>query len=53
MTLFATGVIPTPTTGKHQYAVSADGERFLINTAVEEPTAPITLVLNWKSPDNR
>ncbi len=31
-----------------EYDVSADGQRFLINTRVEEkdPT-PITLVLNW------
>ncbi len=43
-----------------QYDVSADGQRFLINTLVEEEGAtPITLVLNWAeeleslaSPDN-
>jgi Tol biopolymer transport system component len=31
------------------YDVTADGQRFLINTAVEqkEPSAPITLVVNW------
>ncbi len=34
----------TPT----QYDVSADGQRFLINTLVEEEGAtPIVLVLNW------
>jgi hypothetical protein len=28
--------------------VSADGQRFLINTAVDQPmSAPITLVVNW------
>ncbi len=32
----------------HQYDVSADGQRFLVNTLVEEQdTTPITLVLNW------
>ena len=35
-------------TGSAQYDVSADGQRFLINTPVEEQnTTPITLVLNW------
>jgi serine/threonine protein kinase len=29
-----------------QYAVTADGERFLVNTATDT-TLPITLVLNW------
>ena len=34
--------------GPTQYDVSADGQRFLINTLVEEQdTTPITLVLNW------
>ena len=32
----------------YQYAVSADGERFLINTTPKQVTsAPITVVLNW------
>jgi serine/threonine protein kinase len=31
-----------------QYAVAPDGQRFLINTAVDEATAsPITIVTNW------
>jgi hypothetical protein len=30
------------------YDVSADGQRFLINTPKEEPSAvPITVVVNW------
>jgi hypothetical protein len=29
------------------YAVSRDGQRFLINAAVEEPNAPLTVVVNW------
>jgi hypothetical protein len=31
------------------YVVSEDGQRFLVNTLVEEPTAgsPVTLVVNW------
>jgi len=31
-----------------QYVVSRDGQRFLMNTLVEEPGAPITLLVNWK-----
>ena len=30
-----------------QYSVSRDA-RFLINQLMETPTAPITLILNWK-----
>ena len=39
----------TRTFGFHySYAVSADGQRFLINTSPEqEASAPITVVLNW------
>ena len=34
--------------GPAQYDVSADGQRFLINTLIEEKdTTPITLILNW------
>jgi Tol biopolymer transport system component len=33
---------------RHQYDVSPDGQRFLINVPVaEESSSPITLVLNW------
>jgi hypothetical protein len=32
----------------YSYAVSADGQRFLINTTPEQAAqAPITVVLNW------
>jgi hypothetical protein len=34
--------------GRQQYVVSADGQRFLMNTVVEQATAPLTVVLNWK-----
>jgi dipeptidyl aminopeptidase/acylaminoacyl peptidase len=34
--------------GRYRYDVSADGQRFLINTALQQPTsAPITVVVNW------
>jgi hypothetical protein len=32
-----------------QYDVSRDG-RFLINTVLDEGSAPITLIQNWKPP---
>ena len=35
-----------------EYVVSADGQRFLMNTIVQSPIpAPIRLVMNWKSPN--
>jgi hypothetical protein len=34
--------------GIHQYVVSSDGQRFLMNTVVGEPNPPLTVVLNWK-----
>jgi dipeptidyl aminopeptidase/acylaminoacyl peptidase len=36
------------TGGRYRYDVSADGQRFLINTALQQSTsAPITVVVNW------
>jgi serine/threonine protein kinase len=32
---------------RQQYAVSRDGQRFLVNTITEEVTSPITAILNW------
>ena len=35
---------PYPT----DYAVSADGQRFLVNTVVDQPARPaLTVILNW------
>ena len=40
---------PLPGRNKQQYAVSSDGQRFLVNLAVDEGAAsPITLIYNWK-----
>jgi serine/threonine protein kinase/Tol biopolymer transport system component len=40
---------PLPGVFKQQYAVSSDGQRFLVNLAVDEGAAsPITLIYNWK-----
>jgi hypothetical protein len=34
---------------RQQYMVSSDGQRFLMNTILEEPTRPIIVVLNWRA----
>jgi eukaryotic-like serine/threonine-protein kinase len=36
-----------------QYVVSRDGQRFLMNNVVEEPSTPITLLLNWKGESSK
>jgi hypothetical protein len=49
--LFPVRIAGGPQTGvdKQRYAVSSDGERFLVNLTVDEGTAsPITLIYNWK-----
>jgi hypothetical protein len=48
--LFATNVGSTVTPAyRQQYLVSADGQSFVMNSAVTEGTAsPITVILNWK-----
>jgi eukaryotic-like serine/threonine-protein kinase len=44
---FRAGTIPT-TSGAPPYAVTKDGERFLINTVVDKgPSATLTVVVNW------
>ncbi len=46
-TLFATRVL-TLTAFRNHYAVTADGQRFLINSTIEERgTGPINVVVNW------
>jgi hypothetical protein len=44
-TLFQTEL--TFNTLRHSYAVSADGQRFLLNTSLEAGSPPMTVVLNW------
>ena len=40
---------PVSSFNKQQYAVSPDGQRFLVNLAVDAGAAsPITLIYNWK-----
>ena len=39
---------PVPAIQRHQYIVSLDGQRFLMNVTTEQQfTTPITLILNW------
>jgi Tol biopolymer transport system component len=48
--LFAVDVVaPNPPYPGH-YAVSADGQRFLLNTVIDEPTRQtLTVILNWQA----
>ena len=47
--LFPLHTRPPDTLGPH-FAVSPDGQRFLVNTIVGEgETAPLTVILNWKA----
>jgi serine/threonine protein kinase len=34
---------------RQQYMVSSDGQRFLMNTVVDEVTSPIVVLLNWQA----
>jgi hypothetical protein len=38
---------------RHQYVVSADGQRFLIVTVTERATLPVTWIVNWKAQPTR
>ena len=46
--LFAAPVASMLDIALHQYIVSADGQRFLIDSVVEEAASPIVVILNWK-----
>ena len=48
--LFAVNIPETVAPYPNDYAVSADGQRFLVNTIVEQPVKPaLTVILNWAS----
>lgn len=38
-----------PGISRQQYAVTPDGQRFLIITEEEGSVAPITVILNWQA----
>ena len=46
--LFPTHIVGAGQTD-YRYAVSADGQRFLMYTPVEQPATPITVILNWNA----
>jgi hypothetical protein len=49
--LFEASVGATQGIALHSYLVARDGQRFLLDTVVEQPSAPIAFILNWKPPD--
>ena len=51
--LFKARLAPFSVISRQQYAVSRDGQRFLMVAADDVPTSPITLILNWKPPAPR
>jgi Tol biopolymer transport system component len=51
--LFQASVGATQGISLHSYLVAPGGERFLLDTIVEQPAAPIALILNWKQPGSR
>ena len=42
-----------PAAGQIGYEVSADGQRFLVNSPVESDATPITVILNWPAKLNK
>jgi len=38
--------LPPLSPSNHEYAVSPDGQRFLVNALIKDPS-PITVILNW------
>jgi eukaryotic-like serine/threonine-protein kinase len=48
--LFSAHVGAVQDVSLQEYIVSPDGQRFLIDTALEETPSPITVILNWKPP---
>ena len=50
--LFTTRLAPVRSISRQQYVVALDGQRFLISSAEELPTSPITLILNWNGTRN-
>jgi Tol biopolymer transport system component len=45
--LFQTRVATGVTANRTHYVPSHDGQRFLVNMALDAPTSPITVVVNW------
>jgi eukaryotic-like serine/threonine-protein kinase len=45
--LFQTQVRPGVSGNRSHYVPSRDGQRFLVNTALDAPDTPITVIVNW------
>jgi hypothetical protein len=45
--LFQTRIAAGVTGNRTHYVPSRDGERFLVNMAIDAPASPITVVVNW------
>lgn len=50
--LFRVRVAAVDDVAMRQFIVSKDATRFLLDTVVEEAPSPITVILNWKPPEN-
>lgn len=50
---YAAAAEDVPGISRQQYAVRADGQRFLIVTKEEGSVAPITVILNWQAGGNK
>jgi Tol biopolymer transport system component len=48
--LFVAPVGAVQNVSLQHYNVSADAQKFLLQTILEEPAPPITVILNWKAP---
>jgi eukaryotic-like serine/threonine-protein kinase len=48
--LFAARVGPVQGVALHHYIPSPTGDRFLLDTLLEEPAPPLTILLNWRTP---
>ena len=54
--LFATSIVIGSNVGGMQYAVTPDGQRFVVSTMlgdVSNNTSPIAIVMNWKPGPSR
>jgi hypothetical protein len=49
--LFAARVGSVQDISRHSYIVAEGGQRFLVDTVVEQTAAPVSLILNWKARD--
>jgi Tol biopolymer transport system component len=38
-----------PSVDRHQYIASGDGQKFLLNTLMDDSSSPIVIILNWKA----